>query len=110
MRTIHEKPEVIRSAIQASGGVQIHPIVAPAETSWKIGHRHDFQQGDAEIRQMRQLLSRSRPRTFGSEGADMHFVHHLAFARYALPCLIRPWKDIGIDNERRSMGTLGLEA
>ena len=75
---VDKATKIVGLAVQPSRREQLHAVVAPAEVTGKLGDRHDFQQGDAKPCQLRQLLQRRPPGPGGREGADVHFVDHLA--------------------------------
>ena len=77
---VHEAAEVVGRAVEVRGGEEVHAVVAPAEPAGELGHGHDLQGGDAEVRQGRQLAGRRLPGPLRGEGADVHLVEHLALA------------------------------
>src|SRR5215468_6381745 len=77
MRPINESAEVVGSSIEMGGSVEIHAVIAPPEPAWKFGDRHEFEQRDSCLCQLRQNFARSVPGSFLRECSDMHFINHL---------------------------------
>ena len=60
---VDEPAEVIGPAVAVERGEQIDAVVAPAEGAGELGHRHDLQDRDAQVGEVRELLPRRRSRS-----------------------------------------------
>ena len=55
--SVDEAAEVIGPAVEPRRSEEVDPVISPAERAGEIRHRHDFETGDAEIGEGRQLAS-----------------------------------------------------
>ncbi len=74
MGRFHQPPQAGRTAVGAAGREPVHPVVAPVAAAGELGHRHDFQRGDAEVAQVGQLARGGRERSLRRERADVALV------------------------------------
>ena len=110
MRLVHEATELVGGAVEVIGRKQAHAVVTPAKRPRELGHGHDFQKGDAELREPRQLASRRRERALLRERADVHFVDDLAHRRGAAPVTIPPSIGRRIHDLGGPVRSFGLQA
>src|SRR4029079_6443660 len=108
VRRVHEGAEVVRASIQASWGKEVDTIVTPAEPAGKIGHRHHLDGRDPGGGELGKLPGRGGPVPFGSEGADVELVEHLALERDAGPVGVAPAECEGIDHFGGPGRTMGM--
>jgi hypothetical protein len=78
-------------------------------TAGKLGDRHHFHDGDADRLHIRQPFGRRAPGTFRGKGAEVHFVHHLAFDGDAPPGSVRPSVPRRVDDLGRSGDAVRLK-
>src|SRR3954463_14784313 len=110
MCPIDERPEVVGPTVQARWRVEIDAVVAPTETTWKFGNRHQLEQRDAGRAQLRQLAHRALVRARLRERPDVHLIDDLPAQAHARPCAIGPRELARIDELRRAVRAFGLEA
>ena len=110
MRPINEAAEIIRLAIESRRREEIHTVITPTETARELRDWHDLQHRDTERSQLRQFVHRARPGAFARKGANVHLIDDLPLQRNATPCPIGPVEPPGVDDLRRAMRTIGLEA
>ncbi len=110
MGHIDKAAKIVGLAIQSGGGEQIDPVVAPAKSAVEFCHRHHFQQGHAQLRQLRNLGDRRVPRAGRRESADVHFIDDSALQTHALPLAVLPLIHAGIDYHRGPMRTIRLQS
>ncbi len=79
MRDVDEGAEIVRCPIEVRGRKEIHTIVAPTELAGKIRQRHDLDDRDTDVDQIRQPLDRGTERSTRCEGTDMELVEYLPF-------------------------------
>src|ERR1043166_500697 len=53
MRAVDKGAEIVGPAIKTRRREQIDAVISPTEASGKIGDRHEFEAGDAELRERR---------------------------------------------------------
>ncbi len=78
-----------RTAIGQRGCIREHAVVAPVAATGKLRDRHQFNGGDAQGRQHRQLRGQRRE---PAAGLDVHFIGHQVLPGMPLPrgmCSIR---------------------
>src|SRR5215470_2457372 len=110
MSPINKTAEIVWLAIESRRCEEIYTVIAPTKTSGKLRYRHDFQYRDAGLSQLWQFTHRTDPCTFARERADVHLIDNLPFQFDALPCPISPAEFPSVDDLRRAMWTIGLEA
>ncbi len=107
MAGANEGPEGVGAAVRRLDGEEIRRIVAPGAVAGEFVDRHELDAVDSQRLQVGQapggaLKQRTRSRHPARKGAQMHFVHHQAFARRHLPALGRPpGKSARIQNHPR---------
>ena len=109
VRAIHEAAQIVGPAVQPRRREHVDAVVTPAEPAGEVGDRHHFDDGNAGMRQLRQLALRGRPRPFACEGADVQLVDHLARQRHAAPAHVGPFEGARIDDLRRAIRARGLK-
>src|SRR5216684_3953139 len=110
MRAIDKLTQIVRRSVNMIWRKKIDPVVAPSEISRKVGDRHHFDHGDANLRQLRQLFGGGLPGSFLGESADVHFVNDMAFHFHSAPLRIGPSKFGVIDNARGTMRAMRLKS
>ena len=98
VRAVDERPQVVGMAIEVRRRVRIDPVVAPAEAAVEFGDRHQFDDGDPELRQFLQLGRSSPPRPLLGKRACMKLVQDLAGQRHAGPRAVGPLEGVRIDD------------
>lgn len=107
---IDQALEGIVVAVAVEGRIRAHAVVAPVPASGKLVHRHDLQDGDPQIAQVRELADRRIEGALGGEGADVDLVDDLSEHRDARPVRVGPAMRVGVDQHRRSVRTFRLVA
>ena len=102
--------EIIRFAVSRIGRKRQHAIVAPVALTRKIGDRHQFQRGDAEVHQIIELGLDGRESTFGGKTADVQFVDDRFFPGPAAPLRIRPFECAWINHHAGTMNVIRVPA
>ena len=108
MARVDEPHQCIGPAVRFVHRVPQHPVVAPAVCSAEGVHRHHFDEVDAEIHQIVQLLDRRIESRTCSERADVQFVDHPALDRGARPVVVGPCAGIRPPERRTGMHAVGL--
>lgn len=109
MGLVDEIAEIIRAAIVVIGRVQRDAVVAPVPAAGAIGEGHEFDGGDAEVAQERELSGGGSVGSFGSEGAEVEFIENGLGPRDRREVAVNP--GVGrIDDFRQAMDAVGLEA
>src|SRR5262245_49192707 len=85
VRTIDEGAKLVRRSVEMRRREKVDSVVSPAEGTRKLSDRHDLQQSDSDIRQMRQKFLRRVPRAFPCKSTDVHFVKYLSLKADAGP-------------------------
>src|SRR5581483_7612999 len=85
VRSIYEGAHIIGPSIQAGRSIWLHAVITPAESSGKVGDRHDLNQRDARVAQIFQLLRCGIPTPSLSERPQMQFVENLTGQGKAAP-------------------------
>src|SRR5208282_2807919 len=109
MGAVDEAAEISRPTVKACWCEEIDAIVSPAEAAWEFRHGHNFEAGNAEFRERRQLAQGAFPISLRGEGADMHLVDDKLLARDPVPRLVGPSEVPRIDDLRRSVRPLRLK-
>ena len=107
---IDKLAEIIGRSVVMEGSEEIDAVISPAERAGEFVDGHDFETGDAEVSKFGKLFCGGVPGSFRGEGADVHFVKHLAVGGNAGPGVVGPVEGGGVDDLRRAMGAVGLEA
>jgi hypothetical protein len=110
VRCVDERTQVVGRAIETGGREQADPVISPAESARKIIHWHHLDQGDPDLAQERELLSRSLPGTLGGEGSNMHLVDGLSFNSDTRPTGVGPGVAVQFSHLGRTMRPLRLAA
>src|SRR5688572_29521419 len=110
MRAIHEAAEIIGQAVKVSGSEPQSPVVSPAETPWKLSHRHKLDARDADFGKCLDLCHRATPGTFQGESTHVHFVKNLTGDGDTRPCAVSPLESVPIDYFRRTVYAKGLKS
>jgi len=92
------RPELVRSAVEAAGRVEVHAVVSPTEPSRKVGDRHHLYDGHPEGFQLRQFGGSRGPGALGGERADVHFVGNLPLGADTRPVRVRSMKRPRVDD------------
>src|SRR5262245_9133235 len=108
MGAVDEASEVVGRAVEARRREQIHAVVAPAEFSWEIGHRHDLYHGYSQMSEFVEFTRSRGPRAFTGERPDVHFINDLTVRIHPTPVVIGPFEPLRIYDLRRAMRAFGL--
>ena len=77
-----------RRACRNTGqGEQVDTVITPVPDPGEVGDRHQFDRGDAQVRELRQLSCRRGERPFGRERADVQLVEDEVVPRNTRPAL-----------------------
>src|SRR5271157_1876202 len=109
MSTVDEAAEISRPTVKACWCEEVDAIVSPAEAAREFRHGHDFEAGNAEFRERRQLAQGAFPISLWGKCADMHLVDDEVLARDPAPRLVGPSEVPRIDDFRRSVRSFRLE-
>ena len=90
-------------------GEEVDPVITPAVRTGKLGDRHDFDRGDAQLRQPGEPLCRGGPGSLTSERAQMQLVKYLSFQAQPFPSPVVPRIRIGINSLGRTVGAMRLK-
>ena len=107
---IDEAAEVVGPAVKPGRREQVDAVVTPAETAGEVGHRHHFQHRHAEVGQFLQFTGGRFVSPLLRERADVHLIDHLTLQAGAAPVLVGPGERRRIDDLRRAVRPLRLEA
>ncbi len=75
---VHEPFQPPWPAVRVLGGKGIDAVVAPVAAAGKLGHRHEFDGGDAQGLEVVQMRYHGVERSLGGEGAHVQFVDDVA--------------------------------
>src|SRR5271156_429289 len=103
---VNEAAEISRQTIEAGWCEEIDAVISPAEPARKFSHGHNFEAGNAEFGERRQLVRGRFPISLWGEGADMHLVDDELFADAPAPRDVGPSEGPGIDDFRRAVRPL----
>src|SRR5271163_749417 len=107
---VDEMAEINRLAVKPAWREEIDAVVSPTEPTGELRHGHNFEAGDAELGESRQLARSGFPTSFWGEGADMHLVDDELFAWDPAPCVVGPRESFGIYDFRRSVRSSRLKS
>src|SRR4051812_17960605 len=107
--SIHERTQIIRSAIQPRRRIQVHAVVSPPEPAGKVADRHHLDHRDSQVGKRLDLVGGRGPRALTRKGADVHLVEHLISRRNTGPLVIRPLERRGVDDFRRAVRSVRLK-
>ena len=107
---VDEGLEVARLAVEPRRRPQVDAVVPPAETAREVREGQELDDRDPEPGELAELSGCGVEGSLAREGADVHLVDDLAAApRDAAPARVRP-RERGIDDLRRPVRPVGLEA
>ena len=78
MGGVDEGAEIVGRAVKPGRREEVDAVVAPAEATGKIGHRHLLDHRNAETGKLPKLSFRRLPRAFRGKCPDMHLVDDLS--------------------------------
>ena len=107
---IHERAEIVWSAVGARRREERHPVVSPVPVAGEVSDRHHFDRRDAEVAQVREPLARGGEGALRRERADVQLVEDQVFRTAWLPARIVPAIRLGVDDLRWTVHPLRLEA
>ena len=110
MSTVDEAAEINRLSVKPAWGEEIDAVVSPTEPAREFRHGHNFEAGDTELGESRQLARSGFPTSLRGEGADMHLVDDELLAWDPAPCVVGPREVPGIDDFRRSVRSFRLKS
>ena len=99
--------ELFGSAVGGLGRVGQNPVVAPIAITGELRQRHQFDRGDAQIDEARQVLLDF---TETAERTDVQFVDHRLVPWPAQPGAVLPLIGEGIDHHAVAVDIAGLRA
>src|SRR5712675_403770 len=103
MGAIDKAAEINRPAVEPGWCEEVDAVISPAELAREFRHGHNFEAGDTEFGESRQLSRSGFPASIRGEGADMHLIDDELPARPPAPCPVGPREVPGIDDFRRSV-------
>src|SRR4051812_2110318 len=109
VRGVYESAEIVRRPIEARWGEQVDAVVAPAEATWEIGDRHDFDRRNADVREVIEPLHRGAESPLRRKSPDMQLVEHLVAHVHAGPLTVGPTEACGVDHCRRAVRSIRLK-
>ncbi len=110
MSFVDEAAQVVGLAVEPRRREEADAVVAPAEATREIGHRHQLDARHAQARKLFQLRRRRRERPFAREGADVQLVDDLPLERRALPLRVGPAERRRVYDARVAVRPFGLKA
>ena len=110
MRRIHKPAQIVRCAIRPRRGIEAHAVVPPIAGAGKVGDRHQLEDCDAEIGQVRQAFGHAREGAGFAERPYVQLVHNRQLKRNTPPPVIRPCECPGIHDGRRAVDPLRLKS
>jgi hypothetical protein len=110
MGAVDEAVEINRPAVEPSWCEEVDAVVSPAEPAREFRHGHNFEAGDTELGESRQLTRSGFPAAIRGEGADMQFVDNELLARAPAPRTVGPSEVPRIDDFGGSVGSLRLKS
>src|SRR5229473_1350312 len=109
MGAVDKAAELIRPAVEPGWCEEVDAVVSPAEPAREFRHGHNFEAGNTELGESRQLTQSGFPAALRGEGADMHLVDDEVLARDPAPRSVGPSEVPGIDDFRRSVRSFRLK-
>ncbi len=106
----HEALELLGSPIRGIGRKGQHAVVAPVARTREVGHRHQFDRGNAEPRQCAQALAGRLEGSGGGERTDVQLVDDRLMPGPAAPVIVRPVMGARIDQFARAVYVEWIEA
>ena len=110
MGAVDEAAKIHRSAVEPGRREEVDAVISPAEPAGEFRHGHNFEAGDTELGESRQLTRSGFPASVRGEGADMHLVDDELLARPPAPRPVGPSEVPGIDDFRRSVRSFRLKS
>src|ERR1700730_12933351 len=110
MGAVDEATKIHRSAVEPGWCEEVDAVISPAEPAREFRHGHNFEAGDTELRESRQLSRSGFPASVRGEGANMHLVYDELLARPPAPRTVGPSEVSRIDDFRRSVWTFRLKS
>src|SRR6266404_116340 len=90
MGAVDEAAKIHRTAVEPGWCEEVDAVISPAEPAREFRHGHNFEAGDAELSESRQLSRSGFPASVRGEGAHMHLVDDELLARPAAPRIVGP--------------------
>src|ERR1022692_2842614 len=87
---LNELFQIFRPAVITVGSKRQDSVVTPISSARKVRKGHQFENGDAEIGQVVELVGDGGEGAFRRKGSHVQFVNHSFFPRAATPVLILP--------------------
>src|SRR6202521_4045132 len=110
MGAIDKAAEIDRLAVEPGWCEEVDAVVSPAEPAREFRHGHNFEAGDTELGESRQLTRSGFPAASRGEGADMQLVDNELLARAPAPRTVGPSEVPRIDDFGRSVRSLRLKS
>ena len=92
MAGVHQPFQPLGSAIALLHRKGINAVVAPVTAARKLGHRHDFHRGEAQLLEVVQMGDNRVKGAGGGEGAHVQLIDDKIFQGQAEPALVFPGK------------------
>src|SRR5258707_14038201 len=109
MGAVDKAAEINRPAVEPGWCEEVDAVVSPAEPAREFRHGHNFEAGDTELGESRQLTRSGFPAAIRGEGADMQFVDNELLARVPAPPTVGPSEVPRIDGIGGASGSPPLE-
>ena len=110
MSVVYKAAKVLGPAVQAGRREEVDAVISPAEPTCELRHGHNFNAGDTEFCESRQLTRSRLPAPLRSEGADMHLVDHQLLTCDTAPSNVGPSEAFRIDDLRRPVWSFRLKS
>src|ERR1700730_15346946 len=81
MGAVDKAAEIDRPAVEPGWCEEVDAVVSPAEPAREFRHGHNFEAGDTELGESRQLTRSGFPAAIRGKGADMQLVDDELLAR-----------------------------
>jgi hypothetical protein len=105
---VDEALEGVRAAVVPGGGEDVDAVITPAAIAGPLRDGHEFQVGDAEVREVGQALNGGVEGASLGEGADVELVDDGATEGRSLPGFILPLVGVLIVELRGRVDAVGL--
>ena len=107
---IDEGAQIVGPAVVSRRRIQADAVVAPVAGAGEFRDRHQLDGRDAEVVQLAEPLTRRREGALRREGPDVQLVEGQLACRPHSPPLMLPAEGVRVDDCRRSVNAVWLEA
>src|SRR6202521_1389406 len=98
MGTVDEAAKIHRSAVEPGWREEVDAVISPSEPAREFRNGHNFEAGNTELGESRQLTRSGFPAAIRGEGADMQLVDNELLARAPAPRTVGPSEVTRIDD------------